>query len=63
MYKFLTMLQPAAEQIGRISDVRAETACRFYGDHIVIKGDTPDGRSFELELSIKEKKGDDDGRN
>lgn len=58
MYKHLKSMIGAAESVGNIKSVRQTEEDRFYGNEIKITGTTEDGKEFELELTIREKKDD-----
>lgn len=53
MYEYLKMLQPAAEQIGEITEVSMTEDCKIFGKRVHIEGVDEDGREFTLELKIK----------
>lgn len=56
MYKYLKLLQAVAEEIGEVKSVLLHDGDKFWGDSIKIKGETANGRLFNLELSIEEEK-------
>ena len=59
MYEYLKMLQPAAECIGNIEDIRVSSNDKYWGNQVKISGTTAEGKIFELELVIREVTNDD----
>lgn len=53
MYEILKKLLAAVEGIGDIYCVLFSEADEIWGDDIRIKGKLPDGREFDLELTVK----------
>lgn len=60
MYKYLKNMLSAAETVGEVVTVRQSVKGTYTGDEIRIFGTTAEGKEFELELTIKEKKDDRD---
>lgn len=56
MYKYLKLLQAVAEEIGEVKGIQLHDGDKIWGDGITIKGETVNGKFFNLELSIEEKK-------
>ena len=56
MYKFLGAMLDAAGLVGDIEPVRQTVKGQYTGDEIRITGNTEDGRVYELELTVHEKR-------
>lgn len=52
MYKYLKMLQAVVEEIGEVKSVQLYDGDKIWRDGIRIKGETADGKCFELELTV-----------
>lgn len=57
MYEIFKKILPVAEEIGTILTVRQDIKDKkcYTDDKAIIKGTTPDGRSFELVLKVEDK--------
>lgn len=55
MYDKLKLLQPVAEQIGKVEKLTMHKNEEYFPDSVKYKGVTDDGKEWELELTIKEK--------
>lgn len=58
MYKYVKMLQPIAEEIGRVEELKMNHNSPYWPDGVIFGGKTEDGREFTLELTFKEEKKD-----
>lgn len=58
MYKHLKNMLSAAETVGEVVTVRQSVKGSYTDDEIRICGTTAEGKEFELELTIREKKDD-----
>lgn len=60
MYKHLKNMLSAAETVGEVVTVHQSVKGTYTGDEIRINGITDDGKEFELELTVREKRDDRD---
>lgn len=58
MYKYVKMLQPMAEEIGQVEELKMNNKSPYWPDGVKFEGITQDGKQFTLELTIKEEKKD-----
>ncbi len=58
MYRYLKNMIAAAEMVGEVVTVRQTVKGTYSSDEIEICGITEDGKTFELELKVREQKND-----
>lgn len=54
MYKYVKMLQPVAEQIGQVEELKMNNKSPYWPDGVRFEVKAPDGKRFTLELTVKE---------